>query len=189
MMSMTTRDEIPKELIEAARRGAAGAIDQLVAQAWPHAFRIAYSIVRDRQLAEDAAQEACAVLYRKARQLREAGAFRVWFYRVVMRHARRLDRREAMARSTERGRLADVEVAGSVARLDVARALGKLSQVQRAVIVLSFYAGMTSIEIAEVLKIPAASVRFHRMRAKRVLEQMLDERASPVILMEAAVLV
>jgi RNA polymerase sigma-70 factor, ECF subfamily len=186
---MPPPDEIPHELIEAARRAAPGAIDRLVEQAWPHAFRIAHSIVRDRQLAEDAAQEACAVLYRKAGQLRHAGAFRVWFYRIVMRHARMLDRKEAIARSTERGGRGEDDVAFSVTRVDVFRALGKLSQVQRAVIVLSFYAGMTSTEIAVVLQIPAASVRFHRMRAKRVLERALGEHAPEIVFVEAAVVV
>jgi RNA polymerase sigma-70 factor, ECF subfamily len=183
------RDEIPNELIDAARRASPGAVDALVAQAWPHAFRIAYSIVRDRQLAEDAAQEACAVLYRKAGQLRAAAAFRVWFYRIVMRHARRLDRKETPAQSLQRSRLPGDDEACSVARVDVLRALGKLSHVQRAVIVLSFYAGMTSPEIAAVLRIPAASVRFHRMRAKRILEKMLADRATGVVLVEAPVLV
>jgi RNA polymerase sigma-70 factor, ECF subfamily len=186
---MPPRDEIPNELIEAARRASPGAVDRLVARAWPHAFRIAYSIVRDRQLAEDAAQEACAVLYRKAGQLRHAGAFRVWFYRVVMRCAKRLDRKQMLARSAQRDRRGEDDVACLVTRVDVFRALGKLSQVQRAVIVLSFYAGMTSTEIAAVLRIPAASVRFHRMRAKRVLERALADRAPDVVFLEGAVLV
>jgi RNA polymerase sigma-70 factor, ECF subfamily len=186
---MMPRTEIPNELVEAARRGSAGAVDRLVAQAWPHAFRIAYSIVRDRELAEDAAQEACAVLYRKAGQLRHASAFRVWFYRIVMRHARRLDRKESSATCAERGRYREDDMACVVARVDVLRALGKLSQVQRAVIVLSFYAGMSSEEIAAVLRIPAASVRFHRMRAKRALERMLADRVPELVLMEASAFV
>jgi RNA polymerase sigma-70 factor, ECF subfamily len=182
------RDEIPSELIEAARRSSPGAVDRLVAHAWPHAFRIAYSILRDRQLAEDAAQEACAVLYRKVSQLRHAVAFRVWFYRIVMRHARRLDRKESAA-AEQRSRLGNDDEARSVVRVDVLRALGKLSHVQRAVIVLSFYAGMTSGEIAAVLQIPAASVRFHRMRAKHVLEKLLADRTAGVVLLEATALV
>ncbi len=176
---MPAQDEIPSTLIDAARQGGSTSVDRLVAQAWPHAFRIAHGVVRDRALAEDAAQEACAILYRKIRQLRQAAAFRVWFYRIVMREALRLARRETIARSSEGGGGRCDSVDGCVARIDVARALRALSHVQRAVVVLHFYAGMTSSEIAAVLRMPPASVRFHLMRARRILVRLLDDRVLP----------
>jgi RNA polymerase sigma-70 factor (ECF subfamily) len=173
---MTVRAEIPLELIDAARTGAAGAADRLVAAAWPHAFRIAYSIVRDHANAEDAAQEACAIVYQQVRRLRAAEAFRVWFYRIVMRQATRMERKALVTRAIEWTTGARCELGDCVSRIDVLAALSKLSRSQRTAIVLHYYAGLNSREIGEVLDVPDSSVRFHLMQAKRKLEVLLGER-------------
>jgi RNA polymerase sigma-70 factor (ECF subfamily) len=180
---MTIVSEVPFATIEAARLGEAGAADRLVAQAWPHAFRIARSILRDAGLAEDAAQEACAVVFRRAGQLRSAEAFRVWFYRIVLREALRLERKRALAacftaEPESCGDLGDTDL-----RVDVLRALGKLSRDQRAAIVLHYYAGMNGREIAAVLDVPHSTVRFHLMRARAKLETLLcDHRLHPTFM-------
>lgn len=55
------------------------------------AFRVAYSVLRHRQDAEDVAQEAMAKAYRRFRQLRDRERFRGWLVRIAWRMA--LDRR------------------------------------------------------------------------------------------------
>lgn len=68
----------PPDLIEAAREGSKDAMERLLETLWPHAYRIARSIVQQDALAEDAAQEACAGIYRDLPQLRSTNAFRAW---------------------------------------------------------------------------------------------------------------
>lgn len=164
--------DIPAGLVEAARASEAGAVERLVAAAWPHAFRIAYSFVRDRGLAEDAAQEACAIVYRKVSQLRDAAAFRVWFYRLAMRQAMRLERKAQLTRIFSPEAIPD-NADASVSRVDVLRALTKLPPRQRCAIVLHYYAGMSSGEIADTLGIADSSVRFHIMQGRNALERLL----------------
>src|ERR1041385_2476753 len=73
------------------------------------AFRVAYSVLRHREDAEDVAQEAFAKAYRSFRQLRDRGRFRAWLVRLTWRLAldrRRSDQRRAIreeghARSSE----------------------------------------------------------------------------------------
>src|SRR5262249_50873937 len=63
------------------------------------AFRVAYSVLRQRQDAEDVAQEAFAKAYRSFRQLRNRERFRAWLVRMAWRLAldrRRGDRRRAV---------------------------------------------------------------------------------------------
>jgi RNA polymerase sigma-70 factor (ECF subfamily) len=182
---MTVKAEVPGDVIEAARLGEPGAGDRLVAQAWPHAFRIARSILRDRELAEDAAQEACAIVYAKAATLRSVFAFRVWFYRIVVREAMRLDRKRALHSLFAWEPAANPELGDSILRLDVLRALGRLSRAQRAAVVLHFYAEMNSREIAAVLGIPDSTVRFHLVHAKRRLETLLGDHCIAFHLTEA----
>ncbi len=62
------------------------------------AFRIAYSVLRQRQDAEDVAQEAFLRAHRSFRQLRDRNAFRAWLVRMTWRLAldrQRGDRRRA----------------------------------------------------------------------------------------------
>src|SRR5438552_1094570 len=51
------------------------------------AFRVAYSVLRHREDAEDVAQEAFAKAYRNFRQLRERDRFRAWLVRITWRMA------------------------------------------------------------------------------------------------------
>jgi RNA polymerase sigma-70 factor (ECF subfamily) len=57
------------------------------------AFRVAYSVLRQRQDAEDVAQEALLKAHRSFRQLRNRDAFRAWLVRMAWRLA--LDRQRA----------------------------------------------------------------------------------------------
>lgn len=180
------RQAIALAAIEAARTRRPGAADRLVTNAWPHAYRIAYSLLRDRDLAQDAAQEACAAIFIGISQLRTAEAFRVWLYRIVVREVARLERKRALCHvlGLMPARTDDIDV--STLRTDVRRALGKLSYRQRAVIVLRYYGGLNSGEIAAVLGIPAGSVRFHLVEGRRALERLLDEPRSSARFLEVA---
>src|SRR6266704_2439234 len=49
------------------------------------AFRVAYGVVRNREDAEDVAQEAFAKAYRSFHQLRDRERFRAWLVRMTWR--------------------------------------------------------------------------------------------------------
>src|SRR3954465_13125797 len=51
------------------------------------AYRVAYSVLRHREDAEDVAQEAFAKAYRNFRQLRDRDRFRAWLARMTWRLA------------------------------------------------------------------------------------------------------
>ena len=164
------------ELIELARTGSRDAIESLIARVWPHAYRIALGVLHDRALAEDAAQEACAIVYREIPKLRSARAFNVWFYRIVVRETQTVRHPAAAALAEDAPGLIDfAETDRSVARLDVLRALARLAPPLRVAVVLHFYAGLNSREMARVLRIADSSVRFRLMRARRRLEDLLGE--------------
>ncbi|GAC1388488.1 MAG: RNA polymerase sigma factor [Vulcanimicrobiaceae bacterium] len=160
------------EEVEAARLGTQEAIEQLIRTVWPDAFRIALSITGDRHLAEDAAQEACALLFRSIRKLRSVDAFKVWFFRIVMREARKLQRKN-VAEEYCRDRTLSLDLSQTITNLDLHSALSKLPAEQQTAVLLHFYADLNSREIAKVLGIPDSTVRFHLMRARRSLHATL----------------
>jgi RNA polymerase sigma-70 factor (ECF subfamily) len=161
--------------IDAARLGDPGAIDIVIAAAWPHAFRIALSIVRHPMSAEDAAQEACARVVRSINTLHSAQSFGLWFYRLVVREALMLERGR---RNHEPLDALDIPSASpltdALVRIDVLHALGTLPPRERAVIALAYYAELKSHEIGSVLELPAGTVRYLLSCARKKLEIALD---------------
>ncbi len=168
---------VATEFIEAARVGDPADIERLVITVWPEAFRLARSILGEQQAAEDAAQEACIILYRTIASLRSAAAFRVWFYRIVVREAAELKRRLSRGEPT---RETSPTAPDQNASIDVWHALSALPKNLREVVVLRYFEDLSSREIASVLRIPDGTVRFRLMIARRRLRPLLVESSQHV---------
>ena len=149
-------------------------LDRLIAAVWPEAYRIAYSILQDRGLAEDAAQDACASIARSLDTLKESKLFRAWSYKIITNHALTAARRRPQTQPLDAvtGHGVAVDAAGA---LDLALALRKLPPEQRAAIILHYYGGLNSREIASAIGLPSSTIRFHLMLARRTLRKALSE--------------
>jgi RNA polymerase sigma factor (sigma-70 family) len=160
--------------IDAAQHGDAQALESLIATAWPHAFRIAFSMLRHPMSAEDAAQDACARVVHALPGLRSSAAFGLWFYRLVVREVLIHERRRRVHEPLDPLALpSDSGLTDALVRLDVLDALGTLPPKQRAVIALHYYADLSSREIAGVLGIPDGTVRYLLSLARKQLETAL----------------
>jgi RNA polymerase sigma-70 factor (ECF subfamily) len=139
------------------------------------AFSLAYRMCGRRGQAEDVVQEAFLSLWRSgARYDRSRGSVRSWILGVVRNRTIDLFRREAVraGRDTnaegavERMPAAD-DVAGDAERRADARqvrtALEELPADQRQVIELAYFGGFTHSQIAQMLELPAGTVK-GRMR-------------------------
>lgn len=171
----------------AASNGDNEAQEALVRLLWPNAYRIAWSILRERGAAEDAAQAACAAICAKLPALAEPRAFVGWAYRIVVSHARDLARARNRLQSRETVGYADVtaNAAGDdpSARLDLEAAIGRLPDSLRLPLELHYFMGLNSREVATALGVPAPTVRFRLMLARRRLRPLLcDSTASSTAL-------
>lgn len=160
------------QLVEAARAGDSAGADRLIEAIWPDAYRLARAITGDATGAEDVAQESCIVLYRSISSLRSVEAFRIWFYRIVVREAARHLKRRVNEPLVEAPSPAASDPASSI---DLWRALAQLAPPLREVIVLRYFEELSSREIAAILRIPDSSVRFRLMIARRRLQPMIGE--------------
>ncbi|MGO4428062.1 RNA polymerase sigma factor, partial [Streptomyces sp. MCAF7] len=70
-----------EQLIVAAQRGDVDSIAALVSGSHPNVQRFAHSLCATPEDAEDAAQEALIILYRKIGMLRASGALASWMFR------------------------------------------------------------------------------------------------------------
>jgi RNA polymerase sigma factor (sigma-70 family) len=159
------------ETIGSAMLGDADAVERLIAAVWPHCYRLAATVLGDRSLAQDAAQESCVVVYRKIRSVRDAAAFDAWLYRVVMRESARVRRRSARPPETFLGEPINADTTSTV---DIWRALGDLSPELRDVVVLFYFDDLKSVDIAAILGVAHATVRTRLARARARLRGLLD---------------
>ena len=143
-------------LVMRAQQGDVAAFDAITQLLYGRFLQVAYRIVRDRQRAEDATQQALVNIWQKLPRLREAERFDAWSYRVLVNvcytEAKRHRREPTLASAPE---LSAHDEYGRVDDRDqLERAFARLSVEQRAVVVLHHYLGMSIPDIAEVLEIP-----------------------------------
>jgi RNA polymerase sigma-70 factor (ECF subfamily) len=160
------------DLVRDARRGDEAAFTSLLRPLLEPAYRLAAGMLQDRQLAEDAVQEAAVKAWRKIDQLREGTEMRPWFFGIVANECRTTRRsRWWGVLKTDAGRRSaeapDEEAARSV---DLRNALKGLRPEQRLVVVLYFYLDLPLDEIATIAGASFAAVRGRLYRGIRELK-------------------
>lgn len=162
-------------LVTAAREGDAASISALVSGSHPHVRRFAHSLCATPEDAEDAAQEALIVLYRRIGTLRATRALASWMFRIVrnecLRRARRLLRPEPVGEDAVVS--AETEV---VRRLDaerVAAAVAQLPAEQRRVLIMRDIQGYSGRMTAEALGIGTAAMKSRLHRARSTVRELL----------------
>jgi RNA polymerase sigma-70 factor, ECF subfamily len=147
------------------------------------AFRVAFSVVRQRQDAEDIAQEAFARAHRSFRQLRDRDRFRAWLVRMTWRLAinrRRADLRRIAreSRLIERSFVTsiDEELAARDRAERLWRAIDSLPEKLRMVVVLAGIEGHDLQEVARLLGLPAGTVKSRMFLGRQRLKELLHER-------------
>jgi len=160
-------------LVERACDGDANSFTELCRRYYPAMAAIAHSVIGDRHLAEDAAQQAFAKAVRQMPQLKNKGKFAAWLA-VICRNVA-LD----LAQRAERLQTADdlSMIAAKSHENDVAEAvkeaLNKLSASAKEVIFLRYYDGMTYEQISAVLGISEQAINGRLRRAKKKMANYL----------------
>lgn len=161
------------ELVEAARNDDVESFGELYRRHYAAAVGVAYCVLADRHLAEDAAQEAFVVACCELARLRRGERFVPWICTIAKRVAGR------MARSRrERGVLAD-QAAAPTANPEphpsdlVQRAVRDLPERAREVVVLHYFTGLSHKEIAASLGLSPEAVHGRLVRARRILAERL----------------
>jgi len=161
-----------RALIQAARRGDPGAVEDLYRRHWRPAYRAAFLVTRDAHAAEDIAQEAFLQAIRVLDRFDRARPFAPWLHRIVTNRALDWARAHALRRPVEAAGELAAPAARSELSDDVAEAIGRLAPDQRAVIVLRYLLEHTPGEIAEMLDLPRGTVN---SRLRRALDELAGE--------------
>jgi RNA polymerase sigma factor (sigma-70 family) len=170
-------------LVLAAQSGDLDAFGRVVERFQQMAYAVAYTVVGDAHLAEDAAQEAFIEAYLSLPKLREPAAFPGWFRRIVFKRGDRLIRGKSLA-------TVPIEAVGEVAarepgpaaiaearelRRHVHSAIAELPEPDRLLVILFYLAGYAQQEIATIAELPVATVKKRLHRARQRLRERMDD--------------
>lgn len=174
------------ELVERARNGDREAFASLVTMTSDRMYAIAVRILRDGHLAEDALQGALVTAWRQLPTLRDPARFEAWIRRLLV-HACYAEARRRRA-WTANVRVLPVDgpvgpdgLLSIVDRDALDRAFRRLSIEQRAVFVLHHHTGLSLVEIADQLGIPAGTARSRLHYATRTLRTAIVADEAPVV--------
>ena len=130
--------------------------------------QVAYRVLRDRHLAEDAAQQALVEIWRTLPKLRDPARFDGWSYRILVHACYREAKRYRRSFGQEPGEQAAIgpdEMAAVNDRDQIERGFARLSVDHRAVVVLHYYLDLTIEDTARVLGISPGTAKSRLNRA------------------------
>jgi len=135
---------------------------------------IAYRILRDSALAEDALQEAFVKIWRNAGKYdRARGSALGWLVIIVRRAAFDVRPREPVAEPVE---IAAEEPDAGMLDPGLARALEALPEMHRKALLLMYVYGLTHAEIAATLASPLGTVKSWVRRGAAALKEAVGDR-------------
>jgi RNA polymerase sigma-70 factor (ECF subfamily) len=154
--------------------------ERLLVESSTLAFRVAYGVLRQREDAEDVAQEAFVRAHRSIAQLRDRERFKCWLVRTTWRLAidrirsdkRRAARELAVDTAHSANLEQDIEARERARRLWAA--IDELPEKLRLAIVLASMEGHDIAEVARLLDVPEGTVKSRLFLARKALAEKLQ---------------
>ena len=172
---MVARDA--PDVIASAAAGDEIAFRRIIAEHHDDMRRVCSYVTRDEAIAEEAAQAAWSVAFKRIGSLREPASLRPWLIKVAVNEAKQILRKRRRRAEIEVSNDATAEPGGidpatGVAAIDLRAAVERLDPDDRALIAMRYIAGFDSNELALATgKTPAAT----RQRLKRLLDRLRQD--------------
>jgi RNA polymerase sigma-70 factor (ECF subfamily) len=172
------------DLVQQALKGSQAAYHALVGRYATPAVNLVTRMVQDRALAEDLAQEAFARAFERLSTYDQQRRFVSWFFQILhnvtIDYLRRKgpttvsldDSVEAAARAP--GDLPDAQAEQAALARAVDAALDRIRPEYREVVVLRYREDLSVQEIADIMRVPAGTVKTYLYRARKDLASILS---------------
>lgn len=177
---MSWAGQVTLEEAMAISEAAVNDVEGLVRQHARLVFQVAYSVLRNREDAEDAAQETFLRLLRKKDELDKIEDARLWLARVAWRCAvDRVRKRpeqpldDVVEQVAAGGAGAEQQAIERQMKALLEEMVARLPRDLRDVVRLATVEEMSGADIAALLEIPEASVRTRLFRARQLLREKM----------------
>jgi RNA polymerase sigma-70 factor, ECF subfamily len=175
-----------KQLVRLAQEGSPAAFEELVAKYQTKVFSMALSFTRNREAADDLAQEIFLKAYLALPRFHGKSEFGTWLYRISINHIRDFLRKKGRAKEIslddvpeisfsdrEQAKKADQERETEARRTLVQTFVRSLPEKYRVIVTLRDIQGLAYEEISRILKLSPGTVDSRLHRARRMLRVKL----------------
>ena len=207
---MIRNDATELALIDRLRAGDATAVDELASAYGSRIYQLAFRYMKNREDAEEVAQDVLLKVYRKISAFRGDSALSSWIYRITFNAAMSRLRNAKFTRpaevpayeafppaeAAEHGRvpreaadwsdMADEAVMRGQLRQRLDEAMRDLPPIYRVPVVLRDIEGLSTEEASQVLKVKTQTLKSRLHRGRLILRQRLADFAGGLSLHPAA---
>ena len=173
------QENLERKLVEAALGGDIVSFGELCRRYYPAMAAIAYTVLNDHQLAEDAAQESFARALVRIKSLKERAKFAPWLAAICRNVAKDMVIAKAKHISTENLSQAARKNNDDENSRAIRRSIEQLPDTARQLVVLRYYNNLSYDQIASILGISPAAINGRLLRAKRKMAKYLKHNGFP----------
>ncbi|MCJ8267975.1 MAG: RNA polymerase sigma factor [Psychrosphaera sp.] len=169
-------------LVIAAQQGNEQAFSFLCRHYQTSLSRFAYKLCGDHQMVQDALQNAWVKMANKLRILEDPRAFKSWIFRSVRWSVydlmRKSMREETLIEQDEIEAIEAPQIQDNDHNENLLELIDQLPDIDKQAIYLFYLEEMTISQIANVLQIPAGTVKSRLNRSRKNLQKMATERSA-----------
>ena len=153
-------------------------IEQIILENYNQYYRLAYSYVHNEADANDIVQNGAYRALRSANTLQQLEYAKTWIYRIMLneifRYTKQTKNISYEALQEEKQKETEY-VEDSYKDIDLERALNKLPEKDKAIVVLRFFEDKTLEEIAEILEENISTIKSRLYRSMKKLKILLSD--------------
>jgi RNA polymerase sigma-70 factor, ECF subfamily len=171
-----------QQLISRAKEGDHSAFRQLVERHMKQTYNVAFNFVGDHDAAEEVTQQTFVRVHASLRSFRGDSGFSTWLYRIttnlalnyMKQYRRRADRTVDIANDDAKSLAShDSDSENGERREHIERALHELPTLQRAVVILRHFDGLSTKQVSQILRCSEGTVKTHLYRGLRKMRSKL----------------
>lgn len=135
-------------------------------------YRFALGILRNKQDAEDALSAAIIKAYEHLASLRDKDKFKTWIMTIIANEAKNMLSKNSRVQLVDDITIFEEGVEEN--QNDVWGSVMELGEQHRQIVMLYYYDGFSTREIAGILKVPEGTVKSRLSRARQNLKELLS---------------
>lgn len=161
------------ELLNLVLAGDIGSFGKLCDKYYNSIAAIAYSVLADHQLAEDAAQETFLRAFKNLKKLKSKEKFGLWLAQICRNVAKDMFKKKL--KGTDTDTLLFLSDGGNNEHENqaVKQAIGRLSSCERELIILRYYNNMSQEQMSSVLGLSKAAINNRLVRTRKKIATLL----------------
>lgn len=161
--------------VRLAKKGDKEAFGRLIENNKVTLYRVALSLLSEKQDKEDAIQNTIVKAYQGVIYLKKNEFFKTWLIRILINECKAILKSNRKVVHIEEV-TADISVTDDYSNIELTNAVNTLEEDLRIVTTLFYFEDISQKDISKLLDIPEGTVRSRLSRARAKLYEMLKER-------------